>query len=252
MALETPDAIHACGAFVGVVPVPPPFASVPPEPTDNQITSNGIKSFLRTGVGSYQITLEQPINGAEAIVHCSAGVNFTGTIQAQVNDLPLVPPSLSPETAVFVNAYDANQNPVDVTFFDVIVVKVPGSKSLALPVAPAPEPGGLGLPFSAAVITGPGTFPLAAGVINQVNANGALTVQLPAPGVTLLPNTRRVLKDIVAAVEAGLVIDGNGALVEDPTTGLFAATFAPGNATGLYLAYQYDGTVWRVVGYSAA
>jgi hypothetical protein len=247
MALEIPDAVHACGAFVGVTPVPAPFASVPPLPTDNQVCSNGVASFTRLGVGRYQVELEQPINVAEAIVQPSGPLNFTGTIQGQVSADGL---------SVLVNAYDANQNPVDLLLFDLLVIKVPSGKSLVVNPAAAPQAGGLGLPFSAA-LTGAPAYPanrLEPGVINTIdNSGGAVTVYLPTVADGAVEGARRVMKDIGFGANA-ITVDGSGSTLEDPTTAPATApaagpiVIAAAQAAGIYLVWEFHAGAWYCIG----
>jgi hypothetical protein len=235
MALEIPDAVHACGLFVGAAVVAPPF-------TNRLVTANGVAAIARSSAGVYAVTLEQPLNGGEGLALAGLPANTLGSACAQLSADGLT---------LNVTTFDQAGNAADVPFFYVMLVKVPGGPALALPAAAAP---GGGLPFSAAVMTAvTADKVLKAGIINQVDASaGAFSALLPdatVPGAVKV-NTLIVTKDVSRAPDANLTIAATGAQLELPTTGALAASFAPAAAEGLYLAYQFDGTNWNVVGYS--
>ena len=255
MALEIPDAIHACGLFVGVVPVPAPFASVPPQAADNIVSSNGVLSLTRLALGSYQITLEQGINFGEAVVDLQGPLNFTGKISGQVQDLP---PDVDGNvfTALFVRVYDAHDNPVDVLTFSMTIIKVPTSDFVS-PVFPAvPTPGGSGLPFSTPALTGAPAYPanrLEPGVINTIdNSGGAVTVYLPTVADGAVEGAIREMKDIGFGANA-ITVDGSASTLEDPTTAPATApaagpiVIAAAPAAGIYLKWQFRSGAWYCI-----
>jgi hypothetical protein len=254
MALEIANVVHAIGCFVGSAVVPPPFVSVPPVATDRMVSANGIAAFTHNGVGDYTAQLSEPVGGGESVVHLGLPENVKGSYGAQVVVTAPVAPSVTNGAAVAIKTFDAFGNPADVPFFYLTVFKVPSDRpSLAIPVAVSAL--GQGLPFSAAVmVLATVDKVLKPGIINQVDASGGAFAAL-LPDTTVVgavpTNTVIVIKSVAAPTDGLLTITAvGGSNLELPTTGALAASFTPAAEEGLYLAYQYDGTNWRVVGYS--
>ena len=98
--------------------------------------------------------------------------------------------------------------------------------------------------FTALLITG--TVTLLPFQIALVNPTGAITVNFPASPA----NGEQVGVKSKTAAQSIVTIDGNGNDVENPLSGVFAATFLasqPILGTAFGLLYTFDGTDWMLL-----
>ncbi len=235
MALETPDAIHACGTFVGTDPVPAPFTSA-------VVNSNGFAGFTRQSAGVYELDLEQGLSLNESVVLATQPANQLGSIGAQLN---------ADGSAVVVTTFDVFGVAADMPLFYVQVLRLSLAGlpiNVALPPVPVPPPppsGGGALPFGPTLTTTPGA-PLAANFIYPYScAFGSFTVNPPAApadkdrfGLKCVNNSDKCLSVLSVAN------------IENEIGNQSAHSLQLPDLIGTYREWEWDATggVWRQLG----
>lgn len=175
MAIERTDYNHAAGVFNVNVP----GNSLAP------IAQDGFRAWVRDGVGRYRLQCVENIAYVESIVEVFPGLNAgAGSIAGQVTTPGIV----------IVNAYDGDNNPIDVAQFRIEIRQVATQAGPAGVEPPAPTPGGGGGGLGPVQVqTVPVQYYVNANTGNDANDGSAL-----APFLTLAPvqaiASRRILQ----------------------------------------------------------